>query len=75
MKDSRLAEFQGAWPQWRVWRTTAGTLMATRRRDLSDAELAAGLAMTLPAGVCGPSLPDQLAEQAAIEERLSARLI
>ncbi|GAB3676371.1 hypothetical protein GCM10027589_46530 [Actinocorallia lasiicapitis] len=62
------------YPQWRFWHGfrsdgRPGDLMAVRRRRLSDAELGAGLAMTLPMGVFGPPLAEQLARQRQIEER------
>ena len=53
---------------WNV-RMLHGTARATRRRDLSDAENAAGLAMTLYDGDRG-SLAEQLIEHARIEESL-----
>jgi hypothetical protein len=46
-----------------------GELMATRRRDLTADELAAGLARTLPMGH-DPDLPAQLADQARREEAI-----
>lgn len=54
---------------WNV-RMLHGTACATRRRDLSDSELDAGLAMTLYDGD-RDSLAEQLIEQARIEESLS----
>jgi hypothetical protein len=55
---------------WNV-RMLHGTACATRRRDLSDSELDAGLAMTLYDGD-RDSLAEQLIEQARIEESLSS---
>jgi|1185.fasta_scaffold47417_3 hypothetical protein len=55
---------------WNV-RMLNGTACATRRRDLSDSELGAGLAMTLYDGDRN-SLAEQLIEQARIEESLSS---
>src|SRR3954462_11276918 len=55
---------------WTV-RMLHGTACATRRRDLSDSELGAGLAMTLYDGD-RESLSEQLIEQTRIEESLSS---
>lgn len=55
---------------WNV-RMLHGTACATRRRDLSDSELGAGLAMTLYDGD-RESLSEQLIEQTRIEESLSS---
>lgn len=68
---SKLAE---EFPNWRFWRGRTrtdepGDLMATRRRDLSDHELRAGLALTLPLGVVA-DLRSQLVDQAKREDAL-----
>lgn len=57
------------YPGWKIWSTDGGVLMASRRRALTDAEVAAGLARTLPYG--DDDLAGQLAEQARIERALS----
>jgi hypothetical protein len=67
---SSVPELKSDWPAWHIWVTDAGSIMATRRRDLTDEELRAGLAMTLPMGVTGPPLPEQLRRQQTIEDAL-----
>jgi hypothetical protein len=62
-------------PGWNVYATrhpdgTPAALMATRRRYLTQAELNAGLARTLPMGFFG-DLRAQLAEQEQRERALS----
>jgi hypothetical protein len=69
-----IIELSADWPGWRFWRTRGGngrpgTVMATRRRDLTDAELYAGLAVTLPMGYDG-DLRKQLHIQSLREEAL-----
>jgi hypothetical protein len=70
---SSVPELKNDWPAWHIWVTDAGTIMATRRRDLTDDELRAGLAMTLPLGVTGPPLTEQLLRQQHIEDTLSQK--
>ena len=70
---SSVPELKSDWPAWHFWVTDAGSIMATRRRDLTDDELKAGLAMTLPMGVAGPPLIDQLLRQQTIEDALSQK--
>ena len=65
---------QREFPSWRFWygrRSDGqpGDLMATRRRVLSDAEMRAGLAHTLPMGLT-VDLYEQLLRQSAIEHDL-----
>mgnify|MGYP001614281398 CR=1 FL=1 len=55
---------------WNV-RMLHGTACATRRGDLSDSEIDAGLAMTLYDGDRG-SLAEQLQRQTRIEKSLSS---
>ncbi|RFS81021.1 hypothetical protein D0T12_34015 [Actinomadura spongiicola] len=43
------AAIQEEYPGWQVWRSDAGRYYATRSGDLSDAQLQAGLAMTVAA--------------------------
>jgi hypothetical protein len=61
-------------PEWHLWCSRGGdgeprALMATRRRMLTDTEIDAGLARTLPMGFHG-DLRTQLAEQAEREDTL-----
>jgi hypothetical protein len=61
-------------PEWHLWCSRGGdgepcALMATRRRVLTDTEIHAGLARTLPMGFHG-DLRTQLAEQAEREDAL-----
>ncbi|GAB3669160.1 hypothetical protein GCM10027589_36260 [Actinocorallia lasiicapitis] len=72
IEDQELVDLGKDWPDWRFWRTDAGTVMATRRRILSTDEVDEGLARTLPMGI-GRSgqLVAQLAAQAHIEKQLS----
>jgi hypothetical protein len=70
---SSVSELKSDWPTWHIWVTDAGSIMAARRRDLTDDELRAGLAMTLPMGVAGPPLLEQLLRQQTIEDALSQR--
>ena len=58
------------YPKWKIWASSAGVVMASRRRDLTRTEINAGLALTLPFGAEDESLRDQLAEQARIEKTL-----
>lgn len=58
------AHIEGAHPGWQVWRSDAGRWYATRTGDLTDAQLQAGLAMTL-ASDDEPGLRALLADQAA----------
>jgi hypothetical protein len=65
-------------PHWNVYATrnpdgTPAVLMATRRRPLTNAEQAAGLARTLPMGYFG-DLVEQLAEQDRLERALGGDL-
>jgi hypothetical protein len=69
-----IEQFSAEFPHWRFWCSRDGDgrpeeLMATRRRDLTQAELDAGLASTLPMGH-GADLREQLAEQAERERAL-----
>ncbi|HEY7486967.1 MAG TPA: hypothetical protein VH912_21080 [Streptosporangiaceae bacterium] len=43
------AAIEGEFPGWLVWRSDAGRWYATRTRDLTDAQLQAGYAMTVAA--------------------------
>lgn len=43
------AAIQEEFPGWLVWRSDAGRWYATRSRDLTDAQLQAGHAMTVAA--------------------------
>lgn len=74
--DEALDKLQAAFPGWRIWRTQdasgPGELMATRRRALSDGEVEAGLARTLPMGH-NPDLRAQLADQARREDTMGGR--
>lgn len=75
--DDDVQEFAAEFPGWRFWRGhdcagRPGDLMATRTRHLTDAELSAGLACTLPVGVVG-DLREQLVDQAKREAGLSGR--
>ncbi|RKS71628.1 hypothetical protein BZB76_4432 [Actinomadura pelletieri DSM 43383] len=47
--DDLKAAIQEEYPGWQVWRSDAGRYYATRSGDLSDAQLQAGLAMTVAA--------------------------
>lgn len=70
-KTLNIEDLQTEWPGWNFWLTDGGTVMATRRRYLSTAEIRAGLALTLPDGVTGPPLVEQLAIQQEIEAQLA----
>ena len=74
--DDEPATIAAQFPAWRIWRARRGDepgeLMATRRRDLTTAELDAGLARTLPMGY-GADLRAQLAEQAEREDAMGGR--
>ncbi|ROO83261.1 hypothetical protein EDD29_0756 [Actinocorallia herbida] len=61
------ALIEAAHPGWQVWRSDAGRWYATRTGDLSDAQLQAGLAMTL-ASDDEPGLRALLADQATKKE-------
>jgi hypothetical protein len=72
-----IEQIAAEFPAWRFWRGKRadgkpGELMATRRRYLTAAELAAGLAITLPMGLFG-DLRTQLAEQAELERAFAER--
>lgn len=47
--ENLKAAIEGEFPGWQVWRSDAGRWYATRSRDLTDAELRAGCAMTVAA--------------------------
>jgi hypothetical protein len=70
-----VEQIAAQFPRWRIWRGRRddggpGDVMATRRRrGLTDAELAAGLADTLPMGLSN-DLCAQLAEQERLERAL-----
>ena len=68
-----IAQLTAQYPGWNVWRSNdgdgPGELMATRRRVVTDTEMRAGLARTLPVGYHG-DLRAQLAEQAEREDAL-----
>ena len=73
-----LAELAAEFPGWHVWRGRDGRgadqgWFATRRRRLSAAQVAAGLAATLSAGDA-ESLHGMLAQQRVIEERAAGAL-
>ena len=62
-----IADLEAQYPNWNIYPTrhddgTPGVLMATRRRHLTQTELDAGLAYTLPMGYFG-DLPTHLAER------------
>lgn len=57
------ASIESEHPGWVVWRSDAGRWYATRSGDLTDAEISAGLAMTL-ASDDEPGLRVQLDGQA-----------
>ncbi|GAA3217055.1 hypothetical protein [Actinocorallia longicatena] len=73
MDDGEREDLAARYPGWRFWRTRHGVelkgLMATRRRDLSEKEIAAGLAQSLPYGLT-ESLDSQLARQDRLEKDL-----
>ncbi|GAB3677224.1 hypothetical protein GCM10027589_47440 [Actinocorallia lasiicapitis] len=74
-KDEEREKLQAGHPRWRVWRGryadgSPGELYATRRRDLTDDEFAAGLAQTLPMGVT-KTLAEQLAWQDRLDDELA----
>jgi len=73
-----LAELAAESPGWHVWCGRDGRgadqgWLATRRRRLSAAQIAAGLAATLSAGD-PESLHGMLAQQRVIEERAAGGL-
>jgi hypothetical protein len=75
--DSERRALAAQFPEWHLWcsRDVAGepcALMATRRRVLTDVEMDAGLARTLPMGFFG-DLRKQLTEQAEREDTLRDR--
>lgn len=80
MRDQEVSELAQRWPDWRVWRSQLGDgepgkVYATRRRDLTDREIRAGLARTLPAFYTEDhisTLRRQLDEQLVIEAGLRA---
>lgn len=57
------AALEEEFPGWIVWRSDAGRWYATRTRDLTDAQLQAGYAMTVAADDA-PGLRGLLQEQA-----------
>jgi hypothetical protein len=61
---SLKATIEAEFPGWSVWRSDAGRWYATRSRDLTDAQLEAGHAMTLAADDA-PGLCDLLRDQLA----------
>jgi hypothetical protein len=72
--EETIDQITEQFPQWNVYATrhpdgSPATLMASRRRTLTQAERAAGLACTLPMGYFG-DLREQLAEQERIERAL-----
>lgn len=78
MNDPEVSELKQQYPGWNVWRSRVGKnkpgkVHATRRRDLTDDEMRAGLSPTLPVGYTDhhlKTLRDQLAEQSRIESGL-----
>jgi hypothetical protein len=69
-----IEQIAAQFPQWNVYATrnpdgSPAALMASRRRSLTQAEQAAGLACTLPMGYFG-DLRAQLAEQERLERAL-----
>jgi hypothetical protein len=80
MNDPEVSELKRLYPGWNVWRSWVGEdipgkVHATRRRDLTDGEMRAGLAVTLPVGYTDhhmQTLREQLAEQSRIEKSLSS---
>ncbi|TNY38540.1 hypothetical protein [Thermomonospora catenispora] len=56
------AAIEAEFPGWTVWRSDTGRWYATRTRDLTDAQLQAGHAMTLAAD-----------DAAGLRERLARR--
>lgn len=78
MNDPEVSELKRQYPGWYVWRSRVGEdawgkIHATRRRDLTDDELRAGLAVTLPVGFTNhhmQTLRKQLARQSQIEAEL-----
>ena len=72
--EEAMEQLAAEFPGWRFWCSqdgdSPGELMATRRRDLTDAEVAAGLARTLPMGHNADLLRAQLAEQARLEDAM-----
>lgn len=61
--EDAKAAIEGDFPGWQVWRSDAGRWYATSSRDLTDAELQAGCAMTVAADDSA-GLRELLAEQA-----------
>jgi len=79
MNDPEVSELEQQYPGWNVWRSRVGEdipgeVHCTRRRDLTDDELRAGLAVTLPVGYTNhhhmQTLREQLARQSQIEAGL-----
>jgi hypothetical protein len=75
--EPTIEQIATEFPGWNVYATrhpdgSPATLMATRRRTLTQDEQAAGLACTLPMGYFG-DLCEQLAEQERLERALGDR--
>ncbi len=70
--DAEMDRLKARFPTWNV-RRGDGLTIATRndRRAVSEAELKAGLALTLIADRYSATLEDQLLRQARIESELS----
>jgi hypothetical protein len=70
-QDHELDRLKEMHPEWIFWKARAGGVCATRNRDLSNAEIYAGLAMTLISMRHFADLATQLAEQDRIESSLT----
>jgi hypothetical protein len=74
VSDQGIDQLAARFPAWNVYTTrcpdgSPATLMATRRRGLTQDERAAGLAATLPMGFFG-DLCEQLVERERLERAL-----
>ncbi len=78
VRDPEVSELARQYPGWKVWRSRVGEdipgeVHCTRRRDLTDREIRAGLSPTLPSGYTTnhmQTLREQLVAQAEIEADL-----
>jgi hypothetical protein len=64
-----MAGLRAAYPDWTVWSSSTGCCYATRRRRLTNAEIAAGLAQTVDADDA-TELAARLRTQEGIAENL-----
>jgi hypothetical protein len=66
-----LEDLQAAFPEWTIWRSSAGRLWATRNKRLTNVEIDHGLSHTID-GDDASRLVERLREQERLAQELTS---